>query len=82
MNLNIKSEEVHRMAVELSRRTGDSITGAVRLALKAQLRRTEDKSAKMARIEAIVARTSIMMRGGPGSQDIDALLYDELGLPK
>ena len=82
MNLNIKSDEVHRMAVELSRRTGSSITAAVRLALKAQLRRTEGKSDKIARIEALIKRTAPMMRGGPGSQDIDALLYDDKGLPK
>ncbi len=44
--------------------------------------RVIDMAAKLARIDAIIAYTSVAMRGGPGSADIDALLYDEMGLPK
>jgi len=82
MNLNIKSAETHRLAVELARETGDSITGAVTKAIRAELKRLEDKDAKRARIDAIIAYTSKVARDGPGSADIDALLYDEMGLPK
>jgi antitoxin VapB len=83
MNLNIKSAEAHRLAVELARQTGDSITGAVTKAIRAELRRLEDKDAKRKRIDAITAYTSKILRDGPGSADIDALLYDEkTGLPK
>ena len=82
MNLNIKSAETHRLAVQLARETGDSITGAVTKAIRAELRRVENKEAKLARIEKIVAYTSKALKGSPGSADIDALLYDELGLPK
>jgi len=82
MNLNIKSAEAHRLAVKLAKETGDSITGAVTKAIKAELRRLEDLEKRRARIDAITAYTSKVLRGGPGSADIDALLYDERGLPK
>jgi antitoxin VapB len=82
MNLNIKSAEAHRLAVELARQTGDTISGAVTKAIRAELRRLEDKEQRLARIEAIVAYTSKALKDGPGSADIDALLYDEMGLPK
>ena len=83
MNINIKSAEAHRLAVELARQTGDSITGAVTKAIKAELRRLEDKEAKLARINALLDYTAAALRDGPGSADIGALLYDEAtGLPK
>ena len=82
MNLNIKSAETHRLAVELAQATGDSITGAVTKAIRAELRRLENIDKKRAEIEAILEQTAKAMRGGPGSADVDALLYDEMGLPK
>ena len=82
MNLNIKSAEAHRLAVQLARETGDSITGAVTKAIRAELLRLDDKEKRLARIEEIIAYTSKALKGGPGSADIDALLYDEMGLPK
>jgi antitoxin VapB len=82
MNLNIKSAEAHRLAVQLAKETGDSITGAVTKAIRAELRRQEDKEKRIARIEKIVAYTALALKDGPGSADIDALLYDEMGLPK
>ena len=82
MNLNIKSAEAHRLAVELARQTGDSITGAVTKAIRAELRRLENLDQRRAEIDAILERSAAALQGGPGSADIDALLYDELGLPK
>ena len=82
MNLNIKSAETHRLALKLARETGDSITGAVTKAIQAELRRLEDKDKRRAQIDAITAYTSKVLKDGPGSADIDALLYDEFGLPK
>ena len=82
MNINIKSAEAHRLAVELARQTGDSITGAVTKAIKAELRRLRDTGQRRARLDAISAITAPILRDGPGSADIDALLYDEMGLPK
>ena len=82
MNLNIKSAEAHRLAVKLATETGDSITGAVTKAIKAELRRLESREERIKRIDAITAYTSELLKDGPGSADIDALLYDEMGLPK
>jgi len=82
MNLNIKSAEAHRLAVQLARETGDSITGAVTKAIKAELKRVENLDEKRARIEAILERSAKALKGAPGSADVDALLYDEMGLPK
>ena len=82
MNLNIKSAEAHRLALKLARETGDSITGAVTKVIQAELRRLEDKDKRRAQIDAITAYTSKVLKDGPGSADIDALLYDEFGLPK
>lgn len=48
----------------------------------AELKRLESLNQKRVRIDAILEQTSRAMRGGPGSADIDALLYDEMGLPK
>ena len=82
MNLNIKSAEPHKLAVELARQTGVSITAAVTKAIRAELRRLEDKDKKRARIDAITAYTAKVLKDGPDSADIDALLYDEMGLPR
>ena len=82
MNLNIKSAEAHRLAVQLAKETGDSITGAVTKAIRAELRRQASLQDKINRIDAIIERSSKALKGGPGSADIDALLYDEMGLPK
>ena len=82
MNLNIKSAEAHQLAVKLAKETGDSITGAVTKAIRAELRRLEDIDRRRERIDAITAYTSKALKDGPGSADIDALLYDEMGLPK
>jgi hypothetical protein len=47
------------------------------------LRRLEDKDAKRARIQKMLDYTASVLRDGPGSADMDALLYDEeTGLPK
>ncbi|MBW8754716.1 MAG: type II toxin-antitoxin system VapB family antitoxin [Sphingomonadales bacterium] len=82
MNLHIESDEAHRLAVELARQTGDSVADAVTKAIKAELHRLELIEAKRKRIDAITEYTAKVMRDGPGSADIDALLYDERGLPK
>jgi antitoxin VapB len=81
MNLNIKSAEAHRMAVQLAKQTGDSITGAVTKAIQSELRRTRDNTARIARIEAITLEMSKALKGVDLRAEIDDL-YDEMGLPK
>ena len=82
MNLHIDSAEAHRLALELARQTGDSVEDAVTKAIKAELKRLEDIDARRKRIDEITAYTSKVAKDGPGSADIDAVLYDEMGLPK
>ena len=49
----------------------------------AEHKRVADIAARRERIMELLDFTSKAMRGGPGSADIDALLYDpETGLPK
>jgi hypothetical protein len=82
MNLHIENAEAHRLAVELARQTGESIADAVTKAIRAELKRLAEIDRRRKAIDAIIAVTAPIMRGGPGSADIDALLYDDMGLPK
>jgi antitoxin VapB len=82
MHLNVKSAEAHQLAVQLAHATGDSITGAVTKAIKGELRRLQSDDAKRKRVREITARTASLLKDGPGAADIDALYYDEQGLPK
>jgi antitoxin VapB len=82
MNLNVKSAEAHRLAVQLAKETGDSITGAVTKAIRAELRRLENIDKRRAKIMEILDYTALALKGEPGSAEIDTLLYDENGLPK
>ncbi len=85
MHLNIKNDEAHRLAKELARLTGESMTQAVIQALEARIederrRKIEERGDLKSQIEEIVARVSALpvLDDRPG----DAILYDENGLPK
>jgi len=84
MSLNIKNEKTHRMARELARATGESMTAAVGEAIRERLERVRGSS-KQDMIERIV---KIAKECGPlwkepyRSIDHGDLLYDEKGLPK
>ena len=59
MGLNIKNEEVHRLAREVAGRTGETMTHAIQTALKERLARLSDDAAKdrevrAARVQAIL----------------------------
>lgn len=77
--LNIKDPEVYRLAAELARRRGTTMTGAVREALEeaigASRRSREGMSERLLEIGRRAAA-----KGGPYLTDDD--LYDERGLPK
>jgi antitoxin VapB len=92
MSLNIKNPEAHKLAAELARRTGTSLTEAVTEALRDKLavvkapeeqaRREEEAAKLIADVEAIAQRMRDAL--GPealAAMDIDAL-YDERGLPR
>jgi antitoxin VapB len=83
MNLNIKNAEAHKMAIQLAKQTGNSITAAVTEAIRRELRRTRDNSERIKRIDELTARTAAVFAAHPESSiDHGDLLYDENGLPK
>jgi antitoxin VapB len=82
-NLNIKNAEAHKMAVQLAKQTGNSITASVTEAIRRELRRTRDNSERIARIDATLARMSMAFKDAPPSTEATDFLYDDkTGLPK
>lgn len=85
MSLNIKNEEAHRLARELSEITGESMATAVTKALGERLDRVRTAKAAKSMSERImkIARESAPLWKEPfRSADHGDLLYDEKGLPK
>ena len=88
MGMNIKDPEVHAMARQLAARRGTTVTNAVRQALAAELERTPDLNSPQAlearkeEIRAICKRFKQRMQCDPRtSEELQAALYDENGLP-
>lgn len=85
MALSLKNVETERLAKELARRTGESITRAVTVAIKERLAREEKASKKEGRMEwlnELTKRTAAIMNDGRTSKQLMDELYDETGLPK
>lgn len=84
MSLNIKDANTHRMAQELAKLTGKSMTAAVNEALREQLERVRRKpTVDLAeQIMEIAKDCGKRWKEPYKSMDIDDLLYDEQGLPK
>lgn len=84
MSLNIKNEETHRMARELARLTGESMTTAVNEAIRERLERVRGKSKEemVERIMQIGRECAARLKEPYKSIDHGDLLYDENGLPK
>jgi antitoxin VapB len=84
MSLNIKNEEAHRLAAELARLTGESMTAAVTEALRERLVRVKcEQGASLAeRLMAIGKDCSARLKEPFRSSDHGKLLYDERGLPR
>jgi antitoxin VapB len=82
MSLNIKNEEAHRLARELARATGESMTVAVSEAIRERLERVRGTPRKgMAERLMKIARECGPLWKKP-YVSVDELLYDEKGLPK
>jgi len=82
MSLNIKDEEAHGLARELASITGESMTAAVREAIRERLERVRGNSEKgLAERLMKIARECGPLWKKP-YVSIDELLYDEEGLPK
>lgn len=84
MSLNIKNEQTHRMARELSRLTGESLTAAVNTAIRERLEKVRGigKEDMLARIMRIAEECGPRWKEPYRSMDHGDLLYDEKGLPK
>ncbi len=85
MSLNIKNEETCRLASELARLTGETMTGAITVALKERLERERHERSvevRLQKMRAIAERCAKLLRDGPPAVDHGDLLYDERGLPK
>ena len=84
MSLNIKNEETCRLAAELARMTGQSMTGAITSALRERLareRRLRDVEVRAQQLLAIGERCAQRLDPGPSAINHGDVLYDERGLP-
>ena len=85
MGLNIKNNETCRLAGELARLTGETMTGAITVALRERLAREKRLRNADARVEELLAigrRCAESLGPGPSAVEHGDLLYDDRGLPK
>ena len=84
MGLNIKNPETHRLAEELAKRTGESMTAAVTIAVRERLDRVrrEQGTSLADRLVAIGQDCAKRLREPYRSADHGELLYDDRGLPR
>ena len=85
-SLNLKNEEAVRLAKELARQTGESLTLAVTNAIKHRLEELDKEQKREGRLEwlrKLTERTAPLLKDLPPSDKIGDLLYDkETGLPQ
>lgn len=85
MSLNIKNDETCRLARELARLTGETMSGAIAVALRERLareRRRRSVQARARKLRASAERCAKLMGPGPSAVAHGNTLYDERGLPK
>ncbi len=84
MYLNIKSDKTHRMAKQLARLTGESMTVAVGEAVRERLDRVRGSSREglAERLLQIGRECAARMKEPYKSIDHGELLYDGKGMPK
>jgi antitoxin VapB len=84
MGLNIKNKEAHRLAEQLARLTGESMTTAVTVSLRERLDRLgRAGSGSLAdRLLAIGKDCAGRLKEPFRSADHGDLLYDDRGLPR
>ena len=84
MSLNIKNDEAHRLAQELARLTGESLTAAVTEAVRERLTRLRraDGGSLADRLVAIGQDCARRLKPRYRTVDHGELLYDERGLPR
>lgn len=84
MSLNIKSKEAHKLAQQLAKLTGESMTEAVTAAVRERLQRVRhERETKLSdRLLQIGKDSAKHLKEPFRSIDHDRLLYDKKGLPK
>ena len=84
MSLNIKNKEAHRLAEELAKLTGESMTTAVTIAVRERLDRVrrEQNPSLADRLLMIGKDCAAHLKEPFRSADHGDLLYDERGLPR
>lgn len=83
MSLNVKHEEADRLARELAKETGETITSAVTVALRERLERVRGATRRRRLaddLDAIALRCAALPIVDERSDD-DILGYDDRGLP-
>ncbi len=84
MSLSIKNDETCTLARELARLTGETMTGAITVALRERLereRRRRDSEELARELVSIGQRCASLLEPGPSSVEHGDVLYDERGLP-
>jgi antitoxin VapB len=84
MGLNLKNEEAHRLAQELAKRTGETMTAAVTTAVRERLDRVrrEQGDGLADRLMAIGKDCAKRLKEPFRSADHGELFYDDRGLPR
>lgn len=84
MGLNLKNNETHQLAKELSALTGESMTAAVTVAVRERLERIRAarRSSLADRLLAIGKDCAPRIKEPFRSIEHGDLLYDDLGLPR
>jgi len=84
MSINIKNTEACRLIEELSDVTGETMTGAVVVAVRERLARVRRSEAGSLAEKLLAIGRDCAKRLGPEYRALnhDALLYDEKGLPR
>jgi len=82
MNLNIKNDEAHEMAVELARLTGESMTKAVSQAIREKLDRERRRQGTHALArELLEIGRRCAAHGRRDTRSHGEFLYDDQGMP-
>jgi len=81
MSLNIKDPDAHRLAQEIARATGETMTRAVTEALRERLSRLERRNARASVEELLAIAGRAASHVSRPYVDNAELLYDERGLP-
>ena len=82
---NIKNDDTCRLASDLARLTGETMTGAITIALRERLgraRRRRGIDNRARELRTIAERCAKLIRPGPPAIEHGDLLFDEQGLPK